>query len=135
MQKNDNFIINKQQEKENSYLKKRKKIRILISLVTICLIIAIILIIIFATKKSNKEEKEKENVEIDLTYIKSLKYCSHSILELKAINLDKFNNINNTDISFIFTTENSTTKYYSDSLIDNLIKLKYLKKQFQAMFN
>ena len=63
-----------------------------------------------------------------MTYIKSLKYCFHSILELKAINLDKFNNINNTDISFIFTTENSTTKYYSDSLIDNLIKIKIPKE-------
>ena len=63
-----------------------------------------------------------------MTYIKSLKYCSHSILELKALNLDKYNNINNTDISFIFTTENSTVQYYCDSLIDNLIKIKIPKE-------
>ena len=111
-------------------LKKRKKIRILVLLTSICLIIAIILIIIFTTKKSNKEEnkqeqeKEKENVKIDSIYFKSFKYCSYSILELKALNLDQYSNINNTDISFNFTIENSTVQYYSDSLIDNIIKIK-----------
>ena len=130
MQKSDNFIISEQQEKDTSYLKKRKKIRILVLLTSICLIIAIILIIIFTTKKSNKEEnkqeqeKEKENVKIDSTYFKSFKYCSYSILELKALNLDQYSNINNTDISFNFTIENSTVQYYSDSLIDNIIKIK-----------
>ena len=130
MQKSDNFIISEQQEKDTSYLKKRKKIRILVLLTSICLIIVIILIIIFTTKKSNKEEnkqeqeKEKENVKIDSTYFKSFKYCSYSILELKALNLDQYSNINNTDISFNFTIENSTVQYYSDSLIDNIIKIK-----------
>ena len=134
MQSSSEVIIRERQErkenkeKETSCLKKRKKMIILISLASICLIIAIILIIIFTTKKANKEEKqkdkEKENVKIDLSYVKSFKYCSYSIIELKALNLDQYSYISNTDISFNFTTENSTVQYYSDSLIDNIIKIK-----------
>ena len=127
MQKNDKFIT-QETEKDISFLRKRKLLRIIILLIFICLIISIILIVILIPKNSSDENKEKENIVVDIKEIKNLKYCSFSILEIKAVNLDKYNNLENKDISFIFTTQNSITQLNSDSLVDNLIKIKIPKE-------
>ena len=126
MQKNDKFIIEETEGKNINLLRKRKIIRIIILSIFICLLISIVIIIISIHKNSNDEKKE--NIVINIEDIKNLKYCSFSVLEIKANNLDKYNNIDNKDISFIFMTQNSTKQLYSDSLIYNIIKIKIPKE-------
>ena len=104
---NINFSANNTQ----SFLKspksvKKRKVIIYASIITL-IIISIILILIFAFKKN--KETNKNNINLPSIFIENLnnsKYCGFSILILNCINLNYYNDIKNTDISFKFILNN-----------------------------
>ena len=141
-----------QQNNINLKSKNRKKIILILSIVVVSVLAVtsiIIAVVVLKRKKeedpkdeqnkvnenaknneennTNKsEEKEnKESIEPPQIYIEEImqsNYCIYSILKLKCINLNYYTEIKNSDISFIFPIEDSSRKFYSDSINGNIIE-------------
>ena len=100
----------------------KKSLIIYISI--IFLFILMIILILFFILKSKDNNKDNENLPtIYIENIKNLKYCSFAILSIKCYNLNFYKEITNKDISFLFTTIDSSNNYFSNEIIEDIIKV------------
>lgn len=76
-------------------------------------------------KPGNNEPNVEPPPRISIEEINPKKYCIYSTLKIKCINLEYYPEIKSNDISIEFPIEDSTMKYYCDSIKDgNIIEKK-----------
>ena len=120
----EDFSIN-DSKKENNNIEKIKKNKnlIILFILALIIIISIILILVLTLKMKNNVDETKSPI-ISVENIPSLKILSFQILNINCSNLNYYTEIQPKDISFNFTTDNSTKIYYSDEINENNVKIK-----------